>query len=182
MKEAEASLRLALRTAEARAEREPNDFWATGRVSQSCDALAKVLIGDGQLKEAEVLSLRTIGIAEKLNQSIPDESQRMRSVGPHAILGTLLWTQSKHDEAYQHFSVAKSTHERNAGPKPEPSDEWVAYIRLIADCPCKTLREPSRAVELARQLADRVPVLSKSGALLAVRTTAPEIGERRLVL
>jgi eukaryotic-like serine/threonine-protein kinase len=155
---AEESLHKALVIAEKLAKDLPQVFWYTTFLGEASASLGLLLKTEGRLEEAAQTLRSSLTIAEKMAANLTSHAE----MSPHvayldANLGALLWEKGDRAESRKHFLRARELWERTS----ESSSDAVAsnsdLARLLADCPDIQLRDPRRAVSLARRLVVQRP-------------------------
>ncbi len=116
--------------------------------------LARLLTESGQLAEASVAYR---GALAKLEAAGPDQPypylHAVVRADIHQGMGEVCWARGEVDEAKQHFRQSRLLRERWAQALPDAREPIQELALLLADCPDAEMRDPARAVVLARKAA-----------------------------
>jgi len=117
----------------------------------------------GAYAESREASRRTVAIQEERLAKWPDQVGLLTNLATtHWSIGNSFFAEGKHAEAVPSFHKSISVWERCL--RLEPGNGRIANLLawLLATCPCPEVREPARAVDLAKTAAGHFP---KSGAV-----------------
>jgi serine/threonine protein kinase/tetratricopeptide (TPR) repeat protein len=167
--EAEEAIRSALAIEEKLISDFPNIFWYSALSGRASERLGRILKAAGRWKEAEQALRRGLAIAEKLVDDLPSRADGLPELAHAAAgLGELLWEIGKTAEAREYFRRARDVSERMLAIAPNSAESRLDLSGLLADCPDPRLRDPARAVELARKAVDQSPHLVDAWDALGV--------------
>jgi len=109
----------------------------------------------GRLKDAEAVYRRVLAGRESLVADFPQvERYRLAVLDARLSLGMLLWRLDRHDEAADEFRNVQALGEELAEEN-QVARDYLAW--LLAVCPATGIREPRRAIELARRNVEQTP-------------------------
>jgi tetratricopeptide (TPR) repeat protein len=133
--------------------REGRDQLAAARVH-----LARTLVRLGDLKQAAGAYTGALELRERLAADFPRTAHHRRELAAvHTELGDLATAGHESEDARREYARAIALYGRLVEEHPE----WPGYARdlawLLATCPEPTLRDPGRAVTLARRAAEQAP-------------------------
>jgi len=154
--EAEKYFRMTTLTAEKRVKEEPGGPGPRVRLIGQYFMLGNSLFAGGKEQEAEAIARKCVAIAEKLAaEDSRSLSYRKALSGSYYLLGLLLVATGREDEAAD--VLAKRIRLVEAKTAEFPDDPPVGPCWLLATCPVTRLRNPERALALAKILSQRYP-------------------------
>jgi tetratricopeptide (TPR) repeat protein len=113
--------------------------------------LAEILPDRQDTTEAEALLRQSVTALDELRRYYPGRyAYREEQVPGWEALGHLSYRAGKPDQAREAFARAVQLLEGLIDQRPGRKGYHVRLAWLLADCPCEALRDPARAIDLAR--------------------------------
>ena len=136
--------------------------------------LAEILTAMGRLEEAEAARRQSLAACESAVTAATAIFPQGKGLA-HYRLAELLHATGRTDEARRHFDQAQAIMEELARCRPKEPDCHWQLICLLANCPEPALRDPPRAVALAKRVLP--PSAGHYWRYLALRSTAASSGK-----
>jgi tetratricopeptide (TPR) repeat protein len=155
---AETALRKAIAITEKLANDLPHVFWYSAYLGEASASLGATLKAGGRLDEAEQAFRKSLTIAQKLAAELTSHAELPQHVAfVHARLAGVLWEKGDHTQAREHWRSARKIWEQpSTAPSGTPEID-LEQVRFLSDCPDPALRDPARAVFLARNMLAQRP-------------------------
>jgi serine/threonine protein kinase/tetratricopeptide (TPR) repeat protein len=158
LREGEESIRKSLALAEQLVKDFPNLFYLPHAVGGFDRQLGRILKAEGRFGEAEQAFRRTLAIAEKSVADKPGGTDGLLGLAQVCgDLGGLLRETGKSLQSREYFRRAREISERMISFLPNSAEKHTTFSLLLADWPDPQLRDPARAVKLARVAVDQSP-------------------------
>jgi tetratricopeptide (TPR) repeat protein len=157
-KEAEESYRRALRVFEKLAADYPAAPFYRQEVAHNYWLLGGLLKETGQVQEAERAYRQALLIHEKLVADFPKSGEYRARLGVnYEILGGFLRGRARAEEAVESYRAARDVWEKLVADFPGNAAYYNNFAWRLATSPDSDLRDPSRAVALARRAIELAP-------------------------
>ncbi len=119
--------------------------------------------------QAEELYRRSIQLCDQLVSELPHVSDyRYYRAWTQDHLAKMLSAAGRHNDATREYQTALQQFERLATDFPQVVSYQAALAWFLAYCPESSVRQPLRAIELAKDAIDRVPVNARYWNTLGV--------------
>ena len=161
-REGEKFIREAIAIMEKNLEDDPDflEWWR--RLGYVYEGLSRALLAMQRTPEAEAALRHSVELHTKLARAAPGEPAYPNAAANSLYeLGVLLQGSGRSEEAAEVFQDSIGTYEKLVGENPELSASQYHLGWILATCPMVQLRDPPRAVALARhavQLSPELPI------------------------
>jgi serine/threonine protein kinase/Flp pilus assembly protein TadD len=166
--EAEALLRRCVEIGEGLMSDFPDNADYRRRAALDYRTLGGLLTAEGRLREAEAVTRRSLALWSRIVEAVPGTYADASLGTCHYQLGVLLLAGGRSDAAEAAFRDALGVFERQVRQNPDNPGNRSRLSWVLSTCPVSGLRDPARAVELARPVADREPDSASEQTTLGV--------------
>jgi serine/threonine protein kinase/tetratricopeptide (TPR) repeat protein len=158
LREAECAVRQAVNIVHRLASEFPNIAWYTDFNRETRTALGQIVAAQGRLDEAEPILRRCVAELEEQVADKPRQAEKLaREAEIHVDLGSLLLEEGKSAESRQHLVRARDLWTQATAAAPEQATIARPFALSLADCLQPELRDPAKAVLLARKVTEQSP-------------------------
>ena len=163
---AEESVRRAVTLEEKLGNEFPNVVWYSTWGAH--ETLSRILLAEGRLAEAEQAVRRALAIVETPVADLPSGDETLSALARTASgPGELLWERGTPTESRQYFRRARDAWEGTSKSRSTVQHRKELSL-LLADCPDPQLRNPDRAVALAREAVSQSPHMAAAWDALGI--------------